>query len=207
MNYRMANHPLSYAPHDMAELIKTMGGPETFVSRLQFFHDKGIASMGNEPNLLPVFQYHYGGRPDMSTKQIHAYIPKEFHTGPDGLPGNDDSGAMGSFIAFSMMGLYPVAGQDVYLISPPFFGEVSVRNPQTGKKAVIRNKNFDPKYENIFVKRVTRDGEEWTKNWIGHDFFLDGGVLEIELGSEDEKGDWGTKEGDLPPSMEPMTES
>lgn len=187
----------------MAELVDAMGGAEEFASRLQYFHNSGIVYMGNEPNLLPVFQYHYAGRPDLSTRQIHAYIPGLFHTGTDGIPGNDDSGAMGSFIAFSMMGLYPVAGQDVYLISPPFFAEVSVRNPQSGNTAVVRNIGFDPGYENVYVKRVTRDGEEWTKNWIGHDFFVQGGILEVELGLEDERADWGTKEADLPPSMEP----
>lgn len=39
---------------------------------------------------------------------------------------------------------------------------------------------------------------EYTKSWIGHEFFLNGGTLELMLG--DEESDWGTREEDLPPS-------
>ena len=39
----------------------------------------------------------------------------------------------------------------------------------------------------------------WTKNWISHDFFVDGGVLELELGPAESA--WGTHVEDLPPSL------
>lgn len=185
----------------MASLITTLGGREAFTSRLQYFHDSGIAYMGNEPTFLPVYQYHYAGRPDLSTKQIHSYIPSIFNNTVGGLPGNDDSGAMGSFVAFAMMGMFPVAGQDVYLLTAPFFKEVKIRNGITGKTATIRCKGFDPEYEKVYVKSVTRDGKAWKRNWIGHDFFREGGVLEFEVGTEEEVGDWGTKEEDVPPSL------
>jgi putative alpha-1,2-mannosidase len=44
------------------------------------------------------------------------------------------------------------------------------------------------------------DGEVWSRNWIGHEFFTNGGVLELVLGSEE--SEWGTGVGDRPPSME-----
>jgi putative alpha-1,2-mannosidase len=186
----------------MTALVGMLGGPETFVRRLQFFHDSGLAYMGNEPNFLPVYQYHYAGRPDLSTKQIHAYIPRLFYNALGGIPGNDDSGAMGSFVALSMMGLFPVAGQDVYLISAPFFKELRITNALTKKEGVVRSVGFDPTYaERVYIKGVKRDGVPWTKNWIGHDFFTEGGVLEITLGTEEEVGTWGTREEDLPPSI------
>ncbi|KAK3059597.1 hypothetical protein LTR53_020336, partial [Teratosphaeriaceae sp. CCFEE 6253] len=53
---------------------------------------------------------------------------------PD-LAGNDDSGAMGSFVALTLLGLFPNPGQDVYLITPPFFESWSIRNKVTGKVA------------------------------------------------------------------------
>lgn len=185
----------------MFSLISTLGGNEAFTSRLQYFHDSGIAYMGNEPTFLNVYIYHYAGRPDLSTQQIHSYIPSIFNTTIGGLPGNDDSGAMGSFVVSAMMGIYPVAGQDVYLITAPFFKEMKVRSGVTGKQAIVRCKGFDPRYEKVFVKGVKRDGKEWTRNWIGHDFFLEGGVLEVEVGTKDEVGDWGTGEENVPPSL------
>ncbi|GAB1197174.1 hypothetical protein APSETT444_006465 [Aspergillus pseudonomiae] len=188
-----------YAPQDMAKLITALGGRSRFVDRLSFFHDSGLLNMGNEQAFLPVFQFHYAGRPALSTERAHSYIPRLFNTSIGGLPGNDDSGAMGSFAVLSMLGLYPVHGQDVYLISASFFKEASVRNRITGNVATIRNINFDPIYKSIYIQNVTRDGKPWTRNWIGHDFFTKGGTLEITLG--DKESTWGTRIEDLPPSM------
>lgn len=191
----------SYVPQDMASLIKTVGGRDEFTSRLSFLHNSGLLYVGDEQAFLTVFQFHYAGRPGLSAKQAHAYIPSLFNSSASGIPGNDDSGAMGSFIVFSMMGLWPVAGQDVYLITPPFFKEISIRNPLSGKVATIRNVNFDPSYKAIYIQSATRDGQPWTKNWLSHDFFTKGGVLELVLGEKE--SDWGTKVEDLPPSMSP----
>ncbi|KAJ5971583.1 Alpha-1-2-mannosidase [Penicillium vulpinum] len=188
-----------YAPHDMGSLIKTLGGAESFTSRLSYLHDSGLLYVGDEQAFLPVYQFHYSGRPGLSAKQSHFYIPSQFNTTVNGIAGNDDSGAMGSFVFLSMMGLWPVPGQDVYLITPPYFKEVSIRNALNGKVATIRNINFDPSYKSIYIQSVKWNGKPWTKNWITHDFFADGGVLELELGPKE--SEWGTHIEDLPPSL------
>lgn len=192
-------NPDSFAPHDMASLITTLGGADRFVSRLEFFHDSGIAYIGDEQAFLPVFLYHYAGHPGLSTRRAHYYIPGSFNHSVGGLPGNDDSGAMGSFQVLTMMGLWPVSGQDVYLINAPFFREVNITNPITGKTAIVRNVNFDPDYKRIYIQNATLNGQKWTKNWIKHNFFEEGGVLELTLG--DKESDWGTRQEDLPPSI------
>jgi putative alpha-1,2-mannosidase len=188
-----------FVPQDMASLITLLGGPSRFVSRLDFLHESGLLYMGDEQAFLTVFLYHYAGRPGLSAKRAHAYIPRQFNNTDAGIPGNDDSGAMGSFVAFVMLGIFPNPGQDVYFIIPPFFPEVSITNPLTGKKAVIRNVNCDAAYRNIYVQRATRDGKPWTHNWIDHGFFRDGGVLELTLGQTE--SNWGTRDEDLPPSL------
>jgi putative alpha-1,2-mannosidase len=106
---------------------------------------------------------------------------------------------MGSFVALTMMGLFPNPGQDVYFIIPPFFEEVCVTNKITGKKATIRNINFDATYKNIYIQKATLNGKPYTKNWISHSFFLDGGVLELTLGANESS--WGTRPEDVPPSL------
>ncbi|KAH8684821.1 glycosyl hydrolase family 92-domain-containing protein [Tricladium varicosporioides] len=188
-----------FVPHDQATLITTFGGPSQFIKRLDYLHDTNVTYIGNEPAFLTVFQYHYAGRPALSAKRSHFYIPAFFGITHDGLPGNDDSGAMGSFVAFSMMGLFPNPGQDVYLITPPYFESVSTTNPVTGKTATIRNVNFDPTYKNIFIQSATLNGEPYTKNWIGHSFFTEGKELVLTLGSTESA--WGTRIVDLPPSL------
>ncbi len=76
----------------MASLISLMGGPTSFVSRLNYLHESGLNYIGNEPSFLTVFQYHYAGRPGLSSYRSHTYIPTYFSTNTSGLPGNDDSG-------------------------------------------------------------------------------------------------------------------
>ncbi|KAI5289384.1 hypothetical protein KEM54_003956, partial [Ascosphaera aggregata] len=188
-----------FAPHDMANLIDTLGGPDGFVSRLDYFHDSGIAYIGDEQAFLPVFLYHYAGRPGLSARRAHYYIPDFFNHTIGGLPGNDDSGAMGSFQALTMVGLWPVPGQNVYLINAPFFREVNITSPVTGKTARIKNVNFDPEFRRIYIQTAKLNGQEWTKNWITHEFLEEGGILELELGERE--SDWGTRQGDLPPSL------
>lgn len=188
-----------FVPGDMAELVKTLGGPNTFVSRLDYFHESGLLYIGDEQAFLMVFLYHYAGRPGKTAERAHFYIPSQFNTTVVGIPGNDDSGAMGSFAALTMMGIFPNAGQNVYFITPPFFEVVRIKNKQTGNTATIRNVNFDPSYQAIYIQSATLDGKPYNKNWIDHSFFLEGKTLELTLGRNE--SDWGTRDEDLPPSL------
>lgn len=106
---------------------------------------------------------------------------------------------MASFTLFSMLGLFPNPGQNVYFITPPFFPSVSITNALTNATSTIRNVNFDAQYENLYVQSATLDGEVYTKNWIGHEFFTHGGTLELVLGAKE--SNWGTGSEDRPPSM------
>ncbi|KAF2203924.1 alpha-1,2-mannosidase-like protein [Delitschia confertaspora ATCC 74209] len=191
-----------FVPGDMETLIRTLGGRDSFVKRLDFFHESGLLYIGDEQGFLKVFLYHYAGRPGLSALRTHFYIPSQFNSTVSGIPGNDDSGAMGSFQALTMMGIFPNAGQDVYFITPPFFEEVSILNQQTGRKATIRNVNFDPTGKNVFIQSARLNGKEYNKNWLTHSFFMGGGVLELVLGSSESK--WGTRTEDVPPSLGPF---
>lgn len=189
---------LFYVPHSAAALIELLGGDDAFIKRLDYFHTVGLADISNEPVFLTVHMYHYAGRPAKSAERIHTYVPKSFNSSPGGLPGNDDSGAMGSFYFFSVLGLFPVAGQNVYLINPPFFEQVSITHPETGKTATVKCDGFDPTYKDIYIQSATVNGKEWTKSWITHEFFTEGWTLELKLGSKEST--WGTKMADRPPS-------
>ncbi|KAI1849612.1 hypothetical protein JX266_004561 [Neoarthrinium moseri] len=188
-----------FVPHNQADLMSLYGGPDQFVRRLDFLHDTNITYIGNEPSFLTVFQYHYAGRPALSALRSHFYIPRYFNPSPAGLPGNDDSGAMGSFVAFSMMGLFPNPGQDVYFITPPYFESVNITHPSTGKTATIRNVNYDPSYQAIYIQSATLNGQPYTRNWIDHSFFTEGKELVLTLGRNESS--WGRAVKDLPPTL------
>jgi len=189
-----------YAPQDMKGLVEVFGGKQKFFDRLDYYHSSGIADMGNEQSYLTVFQFHYAGRPGRSSYWVNQYIPAQFNASVNGIPGNDDC-AMGAFVAMSMMGFFPVAGQSVYLLTAPFFPEVKIKSGGP-RPAVIRRVWAAGQEEGgIYIQSATLDGRPYTRNWISHDFFSGGGELELVVGTEE--GNWGTADEDLPPSFPP----
>ena len=110
-------------PHDVPGLIEACGGAETFRKRLDMFFDRKRYNVGNEPSFLTPCLYHWIGRPDLTSNRVRQIITQNYSDKPDGLPGNDDSGAMSSWLAFHMMGLYPNAGQSYYLLHAPLIPE------------------------------------------------------------------------------------
>jgi putative alpha-1,2-mannosidase len=72
-----------FAPGDMASLITTLGGPQTFVKRLDYLHESGLLYIGDEQAFLNVFLYHYAARPGLSRRPhplLHP-VPVQRHTG------------------------------------------------------------------------------------------------------------------------------
>ena len=116
-------------PHDVPGLIRACGGKKQFRQRLDLFFEKGYYNVQNEPSFLTPCLYHWIDRPDLSTQRIHQIIRDNYTDQPDGLPGNDDSGAMSSWLAFHMMGFYPNAGTNYYLLNLPLLSEYTFRLP------------------------------------------------------------------------------
>ncbi|CAG8706784.1 6093_t:CDS:10, partial [Gigaspora margarita] len=99
-------------PFDVKRLIELSGGPEFFEERLdKTFSDKsyinGYYNIGNEPDFFHICLYHFIGKQYKSVEVIRDILKTKFGSGQNGVPGNDDSGAMGSWFAFNAIGLYP----------------------------------------------------------------------------------------------------
>ncbi|KAJ3060273.1 hypothetical protein HDU98_003747 [Podochytrium sp. JEL0797] len=185
-----------YAPHNMKDVITKMGGDDLFIQRIDAFFSLGIYNPGNEPGFLIPFLYHYAGRPDLSvTRSIqitdHLFLPT-----PDGLPGNDDAGTMAALHVFWSLGLFPVAGQDIYLILSPVFEHSSIRldlltsshhstsPPSTPKPPhyfKITARNLSPTRRQVI--RAWLNGKPLDRAWLRLDEFMGGGgELVLELG-------------------------
>lgn len=188
-----------YVPHDVSALIAKSSGPEIFRQRLDTLFTKGFYNVGNEPSFLSPNLYHWIGRPDLSTERIHKIIDRYYNSSHSGIPGNDDSGAMSSWLAFHMMGLFPNAGQSYYLINTPYFKQ-TVIHQENGKDFVISTKNFSDK--NKYITSVTLNGIPYDKAWIEHQEIENGGTLLLEM-SDKPSATWGTSI--LPPSKSDKT--
>lgn len=156
-------------PHDVPGLIAACGGPEMFRQRLDTFFDRGYYNVANEPSFLTPCLYHWIGRPDLSIERVRKIVAQHFSDSPSGLPGNDDSGAMSSWLAFHIMGFYPLAGTDRYLLLAPMVKEYMLSNLH------VTTKNLSQK--NLRVKRILLNGKPLERDWISHEELTQGGEL------------------------------
>ncbi|HLP18266.1 MAG TPA: GH92 family glycosyl hydrolase [Bacteroidota bacterium] len=180
-----------YVPHDVPALIEKCGGNDAFRKRLDTFFDLGIYDVGNEPSFLTSCLYHWIGRPDLSSQRTRSIIEKYYNSSRAGLPGNDDSGAMSSWLAFHMMGLFPNAGQPYYLLTAPIVKKATFHF-EGGKEFTIIAHNLSEK--NVWIKSATLNGKPFAQAWIDHQDIVSGGELVFEMSAN--PSEWGKT---LPP--------
>ena len=158
-------------PHDVPALIEVCGGAETFRKRLDMFFDRKRYNVGNEPSFLTPCLYHWIGRPDLTSDRVRKIITENYNDKPNGLPGNDDSGAMSSWLAFHMMGLYPNAGQSYYLMHAPLIPEWTMQLAN-GKSihGIIKGKG-------THFEKVTLNGKLLDDARLEHADLMQGGEL------------------------------
>ena len=185
-----------YAPQDMRRLIEMAGGDKMFVHRLDWTFLHGHFDVTNEPGFLLPVLYDYAERPDKTADVVHMILEKDFSDTRAGIPGNDDSGAMSSWLIFSTLGIFPVAGQDVYLISTPSIPDASL-SLGNGRKLRIVAKNLDRAGLNRYVQSATLNGVDLPNAWFRHDQIKDGATLVLTMGSA--PSNWGRAVP--PPSM------
>jgi predicted alpha-1,2-mannosidase len=175
-------------PHQIPVIVEKSGGKEAFRKRLDTLFDNKYYNVSNEPSFLTPCLYHWIGRPDLSSRRIRQIINENYNTSPFGLPGNDDSGAMSSWLAFQMMGFYPNAGQSYYLLNSPLLKQ-SILHQENGKEFKIIANNLSDK--NVYIKSATLNGKPFNQAWIEHDDIVKGGELVFEM--DEKPSDWGTQ--------------
>jgi predicted alpha-1,2-mannosidase len=191
----------TFVPQDVAGLIQQSGGPATFVRRLDAFFDVPFRyDVGNEPGFLAPYLYIWAGRPDKTAERVRQIIAKSYHSGPKGLPGNDDSGAMSSWYAFGRMGFYPNAGQDVYLICSPAYTKTTLHLAE-GKTFTIEARGLSDTA--IYVIAATLNGKPLDRAWLRHQEIVSGGRLVLTMAEK--PAHWAEK-NPPPSSSDPQLE-
>jgi predicted alpha-1,2-mannosidase len=185
-----------YAPQDVRKLIELAGGDQTFVRRLDNVFYRKHFDVTNEPGFLIPVLYNWAGRPDKTADVVNALLEKAFTDQRSGIPGNDDSGAMSSWLIFQSLGFYPDAGQDFYLIGTPSFPEADITLP-AGKTLRVIARNMDSEHINRYIQSATLNGKPLETSWFRHGQIIDGGTLIFTMGSAPSR--WGTTV--RPPSM------
>ena len=212
--------------HDMRTRIALAGGDGPFLALLDQFFGYGadpvkqlgerpsaadqaagyalnrFEGLNNEPDMEAPWAYHYAGRPDRTAEIVHAGINNMFGLGRGGLPGNDDSGGLSSWYVWASLGLFPVAGQSLYLINAPSFAQA--RMVLADKELVIDAPGFiEPAADGPpqYVQSVIFNGETLDRTWLTARELHRGGQLRLELGPQ--PAAWGTRT--RPPSTSDLT--
>jgi predicted alpha-1,2-mannosidase len=184
----------TFVPQDVKGLIQQSGGNNAFVQRLDaLFTGAGRYDVSNEPGFLSPYLYIWAGRYDKTAERVRTILAQNYHPKPDGLPGNDDSGAISSWYAFGAMGIFPVAGQDVYVIGSPSLPEVTL-HLAGDKTFVIEARNVSA--ANLYVLGAKLNGKPLNQAWLRHQDIEGGGKLSLIMGPK--PGGWPS--GDAPPS-------
>lgn len=175
-------------PHDVPALIEACGGPEAFNRRLDTFFERNYYNVNNEPSFMTPLLYHWIGRPDKSADRIRRIVADHFGDSPEGLPGNDDSGAMSSWLDFNILGIYPNAAHDYYLITSPMVSESKILL-QNGKTFTIKARNLNEKRR--YIASATLGGKAYPYSTLRHSDLMAGGELVLTM--SDKPGLWGQR--------------
>lgn len=193
---------LWHVQHDIHGLIDLMGGKENFEKRLdeffriplestkhQFFYKFpdmtgmiGQFSVGNELIFYVPFLYNYTDSPWKTQRWTRLILDVWFKDDIFGVPGDEDGGAMMSFVVFTAMGFYPVQpGIPVYTITSPVFEKVSIALPNGNTFKIIANKASK---KNKYIQSATLNGKRLQTPWFSHDDIQNGGTLIFEMGEK-----------------------
>lgn len=207
------------AMQDLEGLFELMGGRETVQQRLDLFFNlpaSGTAPVlwpkvqnqatafglvyagnqyapGNEHDLQTPFLYNYAGAP-WKTQAVARGAASLFTPTPDGLPGNDDLGALSGWLVWTMLGIYPMTpGAPMYTVASPVFEKATIH--RAGEDLVIEARGASA--INKFVQSASLDGEPLDKTWFTE---TQGSSLDLEMGPAPDLG-WGVQPAAAPPSI------
>ncbi|GAA0469660.1 hypothetical protein Aca07nite_40800 [Actinoplanes capillaceus] len=215
--------------HDMAGRIRMAGGDTAFTAMLDRFFGYGaepvkqpgrcpdpiemtagyalnrFEGLNNEPDMEVPWAYHYAGRPDRTAEIVNAALTWQFGTGPGGLPGNDDSGGLSSWYVWASLGLFPVAGQNLFLVSAPAFARASLQveggefviETSGHRESSIGVDGIDRDPPPQYVQSATLNGRPLHATHLNAADVHHGGRLHLRLGPE--PSTWGQRI--RPPSL------
>jgi predicted alpha-1,2-mannosidase len=198
-------------PFNLRGLVEAMGGSDRANARLDAFFKRPDGSwaltragrlhadLSNEPSIASPFVYLYTGQPHKA-QEIVRRVQNTFWTdAPNGIPGNDDLGAMSSWYVWTAMGLYPgIPGRAELFVTAPLFPTVVVRR---GSGQTIAIDAPGAGSDTAFVQQLKVNGTSSTRAWLPQDLALKGGRLEFTLGAT--PSSWGSDAADAPPSFPP----
>jgi predicted alpha-1,2-mannosidase len=193
-------------PYNYHALFTLMGGKDKAVKRLDEYLTHLNAGghlpylwIGNEPSFGDPWIYDFAREPWKTQQVVRKIELRWFSDRPQGLPGNDDLGAVSSWYVFAALGLYPeIPAVGGFCLNSPLF-PAAAWHWQNGKTVRIVCSGGKP--ANLpFIQKVLLNGKAYHSPWLTYDSLRTGATLEFQLGKNPNK-EWGTSPSDAPPSF------
>jgi len=110
-------------------------------------------------------------------------IPMHFRNAPNGIPGNEDYGAMSTWVMFASLGLYPQAGTSRFLLSAPSVQSASIKmySVQRVPSSTLEVITYNNTVSNTFVQKLLVNGEEHKEAWIDRAVLAAPGGCKLEF--------------------------
>ena len=171
-----------FVPQDIPGLVQASGGPAKFIAKLDGLFAKGIYDQGNEPSHGIAYLYNDAGVPWKTQERVRQIMLSQFHSGPDGLPGNDDAGQMSAWYVLSAMGFYPECpGTPSYTIGSPLFTRIVIHQDNGRSFTILASGNSAKK---IFVQSAKLNGKPLHKLEFSHQDIVMGSTLVLQMSAK-----------------------
>jgi len=182
-------------PFNLKHLIDTIGGKkyaearlDTDFRRTDSDYGEDWFAAGNEPDFQMPWTYNWTGTPYKTQALIRRIFKERYANADNGLPGNDDLGAMGAWYVFAGIGMYPmIPGYAGFSVNSPSFPLIKL-HLGTGKTVTITGGSQSKPY----VQALKINGKIWNSTWIPYSVIKNGGTISYTLSDKPNKT-WGTK--------------
>jgi len=132
--------------------------------------------LNNEPDMESPYMYGLLKEYDKQNEVLNEIIKYSFSISNDGVPGNDDTGALSSWLVFNILGIYPLVGTNKFLIGCPQINSATIKLDNEFR-IIINRKNKD----SIYLKEVKLNNNILKDFYITIEDIKKGGILEITL--------------------------
>jgi predicted alpha-1,2-mannosidase len=191
-------------PFDVKGVIAAEGGDKAWIDYLNGLTSSvtagspGQIQIGNEPSFDIPWEYDYAGAPAKTEQVVREIQTEDFSDSPDGLPGNDDLGAISSWYVWSALGAYPeTPGSADLVLGSPLFENTTV---ELSHSRTVTETITDPTGGGPYVRHLNVDGKAWQRTSLLPGVFTKGGSLQWSLAGMPTA--WGSATSDSPPSDE-----
>lgn len=150
---------------------------------------------GNEHDLEIPYAYNAAGAP-WKTQAAARAAASVYTATADGLPGNDDLGALSGWLVWTLLGVHPtIPGAPVYLVGSPTFPHATIHTPTGDLVIDAPGASEQAKY----LTSPMLGGEPLERTWFTEDEWRDGAFAAAMSPVPDTT--WGTSIEARPPSV------